>query len=45
MFSYEFCEIFKNQFFYKTPLVVASVANCHNHTVQLYKEEFNEYEI
>ena len=27
MFSYEFCEIFKNQFFYKTPLVVASVAN------------------
>ena len=27
MFSCEFCEIFKNIFFYKTPLVAASVAS------------------
>ena len=27
MFFYEFCEIFKNTFFYKTPLVAATNIN------------------
>ena len=28
MFSCEFCEIFKNTFSYRTPLVAASVSKC-----------------
>ena len=29
MFSFEYCEIFKNTFFYRTPPVIASVVACY----------------
>ena len=32
MFFYEFCEIFKNTFFYKTPLVAATNINTISRT-------------
>ena len=39
MFSCENCEIFKNSFFYRTPLVDASVGTCF---YQAGKAKFNQ---
>ena len=39
MFSCEFCEIFKNTFFYRTPPVAASVTKTDSHT-DIFQEIF-----
>ena len=49
MFSCEFCEIFRNTFFYRTPLVVASedtknTTSTTQETKNLKIQEFQEFD-
>ena len=45
VFSYEFCEISKNTFFYRTPLVAASAMKIIFCMVKLWKDAKNVFPV